>query len=153
RLRLRAEFVEDEVTRQQMLRDLEQLNGLVQSALAFLRDGQTRDTSTTVDLVALLQTICDEFGDLGNKVSYHCPDHLPAKLRPDDLYRAVSNLVGNAIRFGSEVVVTLRATGEAVLIEVEDDGPGIPDGDKDKVVEPFVRGDAARNMNNDNGFG
>src|SRR5262249_42357960 len=57
RLRLRAEFIEDPVTRQQMLRDVEQLNGLVQSALSFLRDGQTPDTSTTVDVAALLQTI------------------------------------------------------------------------------------------------
>src|SRR5262249_40201084 len=76
RLRLRAEFVEDPVTRQQMLRDLEQLNGMVQSALSFLRDGQTPDTSTMVDVAALLQTICDEFGDLGNKVSYQGPNRL-----------------------------------------------------------------------------
>jgi signal transduction histidine kinase len=153
RLRLRAEFIEDEAVREQMMRDLEQLNGLVQSALSFLRDGQTPDTSTTVDLAALLQTVCDEFGDLGNKVRYEGPDHLPAKLRPDDLYRAVSNLVGNAIRFGTEVVVTLNATDRTVLIDVEDNGPGIPDCDKDKMVQPFVRGDAARNMNNKDGFG
>jgi len=153
RLRLRAEFIEDPVTRQQMLRDVEQLNGLVQSALSFLRDGQTPDTSTTVDVAALLQTICDEFGDLGNKVSYQGPYRLAAKLRPDDLSRAVSNLVANAIRFGSEVVVTLSSTDQTLGIDVEDDGPGIADCDKEKVLEPFVRGDAARSMNNTDGFG
>jgi len=153
RLRLRAEFIEDEVTREQMLRDIEQLNGLVQSALFFLRDGQAPDTRTVVDLAALLQTISDEHGDLGNKVRYEGPDHLPAKIRPDDLYRAVSNLVDNAIRFGTEVVVKLKPVDHAVRIEVEDDGPGIPDGDKEKVIQPFVRGDAARNMNNSDGFG
>jgi signal transduction histidine kinase len=153
RLRLRAEFIEDEAVREQMLRDLEQLNGLVQSALSFLRDGQTPDTRTTVDVAALLQTVCDEFGDLGNKVRYEGPNHLPAKLRPDDLSRAVSNLVGNAVRFGTEVAVKLNATDRAILIDVEDNGPGIPDCDKDKMVQPFVRGDAARNMNSKDGFG
>src|SRR5262249_21225344 len=118
RLRLRAEFIEDEGTRGQMLRDIEQLNGLVQSALSFLRDGQAPEPRTMVDVAALLQTISDEYGDLGNKVRYQGPDHLPAKVRPDDLYRAVANLVDNAIRFGTDVVVKLNAGGRGVVIDV-----------------------------------
>jgi signal transduction histidine kinase len=73
--------------------------------------------------------------------------------RPDDLHRAVTNLVENAARFGTEAIVRLRSSPQAIVIEVEDDGPGITDARKLEVLEPFVRGDDARNMNEVSGFG
>jgi signal transduction histidine kinase len=74
-------------------------------------------------------------------------------LRPDDLHRGITNLLENAVRFGAEVVIRLRMSLDTVTIDVEDDGPGISDARKDAMLEPIVRGDDARNMDDAAGFG
>ena len=76
-----------------------------------------------------------------------------ATVRPDDLHRSVTNLVENAVRFGAEARIRLIVSPDIMTIEVEDDGPGISDSRKDVMLEPFVRGDDARNMDEASGFG
>jgi len=76
-----------------------------------------------------------------------------ATVRPDDLHRSVTNLVENAVRFGAMATIRLGVSPDTVTIEVEDDGPGISDARKDVMMEPFVRGDDARNMDETQGFG
>src|SRR6202030_1295239 len=61
--------------------------------------------------------------------------------------------VENAVRFAAEVTIRLRVSPDTVTIEIEDDGPGISDARKDVMLEPFVRGDDARNMDETAGFG
>ncbi|MEH2525934.1 signal transduction histidine kinase [Bradyrhizobium sp. AZCC 2176] len=73
--------------------------------------------------------------------------------RPDDLHCAVTNLVENAARFGAEAVIRLRVAPDQLTIDVEDDGPGISDALKQNMLESFVRGDDARNMDEAAGFG
>lgn len=154
RMRLRAEFIEDETTRAQMLRDLDQMSAMIHAALSYLRDGQTAEGRCLMDLASLLQTICDEFADIGHAVSYEGPDHLVAAVRSDEISRAVTNLIENGVKWGTRVVVRLRAASpDAAEIEVADDGPGIPDTDKKAMLKPFARGDAARGMNGPCGFG
>jgi signal transduction histidine kinase len=69
------------------------------------------------------------------------------------LHRAVTNLVEHAVRFGAEAVTRLRVSADQLTIDVEDDGPGISDALKQPMLEPFVRGDEARNMDEAAGFG
>lgn len=153
RLRLRSEFIGDCELRGQMLRDLDQMNAMTEGVLVFLRDGQTREGATVVDVASSLQTICDQFADLGHDVRYEGPDHATLTARPDDLRRAVANLVDNAVRYGSHTVVRLTGGEAGLCIVVEDDGPGIPDASKAAMLEAFVRGDDARTMDNRAGFG
>ncbi len=153
RLRLRSEFIADEELRRQMLRDLDQMAAMTDDVLSFLRDGQAGGNTTTVDLASLLQTVCDQFADMDYAVSYQGPNHATITARPEDLQRAVANLVDNAIRHGAQTVVRLTAEPVGVRIDVEDDGPGISDDRKDTMLEAFVRGEAARTMDNHAGFG
>ena len=80
---------------------------------------------TLADVASTLQLITDQFGDMGRKVAYDGPAHAMATVRPDDLHRAVTNLVENAVRFGAEAVI--RVSADQLTIDVEDDGPGISD--------------------------
>ncbi len=153
RLRLRSEFIGDSELRGQMLRDLDQMNAMTEGVLVFLRDGQTREAATVVDVASSVQTICDQFADLGHDVQYQGPDHATLTARPDDLRRAVANLVDNAVRYGARTVVRLTAGDAGLCIAVEDDGPGIPDANKNAMLEAFVRGDDARTMDDRAGFG
>ena len=76
-----------------------------------------------------------------------------AVVRPDDLRRGVTNLVENAVRFGADVTIGLKIATDHMTIDIIDDGPGISDAKKAAVLEPFVRGDDARNMDEAEGFG
>lgn len=154
RLRLRSEFVADDALRTEFLRDLGLMNDMIEGALTYLREGRHHEKPGLVDLAALLATICDQFEDMGHRVVYQGPDHLVRRLRPQALGRAFTNLVDNATKFGSETTVRLIARTEgACRIEVEDDGPGIPPEDREAMLRPFARGDAARNLDNPTGFG
>jgi signal transduction histidine kinase len=153
RMRLRSEFIEDEVHRSRMLGDLEQMRSMLESVLSFLRNDRKLESMTLVDIASTLQLVADQFADMGHKVSYAGPDHAMATARPDDLHRSVSNLVDNAVRFGAEATIRLELSPDSAIIDVEDDGPGISDALKGEMLEPFVRGDDARNMDDAAGFG
>jgi signal transduction histidine kinase len=153
RLRLRSEFIDEAGLRIQMLNDLDQMSHMVESVLIFLREGRSQEAATMIDVAISLHTICDQFADIGRNVSYDGPQHVAIEAQPGALHRAVSNLIDNAVRYGDSALVRLTVEPATVVIAIEDDGPGIPDGEKDAMLEPFVRGDAARRMDQQSGFG
>jgi signal transduction histidine kinase len=153
RMRLRSEFIEDDVHRSRMLADLDQMRSMLESVLSFLRNDRRLEAMTLVDIASTLQLVADQFADMGHKVNYVGPGHAMATVRPDDLLRTVTNLVENATRFGAEATIRLAMSQAHATIDVEDDGPGISDAQKDNMLEPFVRGDSARNMDEAAGFG
>ncbi|KQQ14232.1 ATPase [Methylobacterium sp. Leaf123] len=160
RLRLRAEFIEDERAREMTLRDLDQMNGLVESALSYVRDGQGtpgEGQTTLIDLASVVQTVCDGFSDIGAAVSLERTRHVLVRGRPDDLQRAITNLVDNAVKYGGGARLVMGPAGSGdqpgVAMEVIDDGPGIPDAERSAMLKPFVRGDRARNLDSASGFG
>jgi two-component sensor histidine kinase len=125
----------------------------LESVLSFLRNDRKFESMTLVDIATTLQLVTDQFADMGHKVAYDGPEHAMGTLRPDDLHRSITNLVENAVKFGAEATIRLKLARDIVTIEVEDDGPGISDARKDAMLEPFVRGDDARNMDEAAGFG
>lgn len=154
RLRLRSEFLADEAVRAEFLRDLELMNDMVEGALTYLREGRHDEKLSLVDVAALVATVCDQFEDLGHEVAYEGPGHLALMVRSQSLGRAVTNLVDNACKYGRTIAVRLAPRGEGgCRIEVEDDGPGIAEAEREAMSRPFVRGDAARSLNDSGGFG
>jgi signal transduction histidine kinase len=153
RMRLRCEFIKDETHRARMLCDLDQMRAMLESVLSFLRNDRRLEAMTLVDIASTLQLVIDQFADMGRKVGYDGPAHAMATVRPDDLHRSVTNLVENAVRFGAVATIRLRVTADQLTIDVEDDGPGISDAHKQNMLQPFVRGDDARNMDEAAGFG
>lgn len=146
RLRLRVEAaVEDAEERRRMLRDLDRMDAMVASALSFLRDDHRNEPVASVDISSLLQAVCDEFAEIGSDVTYTGVANYPLRCRPDLLRRAVTNLVENATKYASRTTVTLTRDGSgSAIIQVDDDGPGIPDPDKDRAFDPFFRLDPER---------
>jgi signal transduction histidine kinase len=153
RMRLRSEFIEDDAQRGRMLHDLDQMRSMLESVLSFLRNDRKLESMTLVDIASALQLVTDQFADMGYRIVYDGPEHAMAIVRPDDLHRSITNLAQNAVRFGAEATIRLRMGTDTMTIDVEDDGPGISDERKDVMLEPFVRGDDARNMDDVAGFG
>ena len=153
RLRLRSEFIEDAAQRSRMLADLDQMRSMLEAVLSFLQNNRRSEQMTLTDIASSLQLVADQFSDMGHKVSYDGPDHAMATVRPDDLHRCITNIVENAVRFGTATTIRLVVSPGDAAIEIDDDGPGISDARKDSMLQPFVRGDAARNMDEAAGFG
>jgi len=154
RLKLRAEFMEDDEQRRKMLLDLDELEAMVSATLAFGRDAKSTEPVSALDLAELIRTILDEAGDAwpeaAEKLRYEGPAHLTVQARPLALKRALANLVANAVNYGGGALVRLTppAGGTvhgALTIEVDDDGPGIPPQELDRAFEPFHRGEPSRN--------
>ena len=150
RLKLRAEFMEDDEQRRKMLLDLEELEAMVSATLAFGRDAKSTEPVSPLDLPELLRTILDEatdaWPDMADKVGYEGLSHLTVRARPLALKRALANLVANAVHYGGSARVRLTppAAG-SLVIEIEDSGPGIAPQELDRVFEPFHRVEPSRN--------
>lgn len=153
RLRLRTEFVGDDGLKSEFLRDLALMSDMIEGALIYLREGRHAEKLALVDLAALIGTVCDGAAELGREVVYEGPSHLVRRVRPQALTRALTNLVDNAAKYGTRARVALAALPHGVVVEVEDDGPGIPEEQWADMLRPFVRGDAARNLDDGQGFG
>ena len=150
RLKLRAEYMEDDEQRLKMLADLDEMEAMVASTLAFGRDITTSEAVTRIDLAVLLHTILDEAADgdpeRADALSFTGPDHLAVHARPLSLKRALTNLVGNALKYGDAARITLRfLPKDLVQIDIEDNGPGIENNEMESVFEPFRRLETSRN--------
>jgi signal transduction histidine kinase len=147
RMRLRAEFIEDEAVRAKMLADLAEMEAMVAATLAFARDDAAAETAVPLDLVALLRTLADEANDVagGEVVTLEAPAHRRVTARPVALKRALGNLVGNAVAYAGGCRVRLDAAAQGVVrIAIEDDGPGIPEAELERVFQPFHRVERSR---------
>ncbi|NVN36210.1 ATP-binding protein [Komagataeibacter swingsii] len=160
RLKLRAEFIEDNEMRAKMLSDLDELEAMVAATLAFGRDASQREPMGQVNLTAMLQTIADEAAETHVDVADHITfisDNMPdvlVRARPMALKRALSNLVTNAVKYGGGARITLlhptKGNGEdadeyKVTVLIEDEGPGLPTEDLERMFDPFVRAEQSRN--------
>jgi signal transduction histidine kinase len=150
RLKLRAEYMEDDEQRMKMLADLDEMESMVAATLAFGRDIAASEAVGLMDLAVLLRTILDEAadGDPGHAqaLSYAGPEHLPVQARPLSLKRALTNLIGNALKYGDAARVTLSLPQpNFAQINIDDDGPGIGVENIEFVFEPFRRLETSRN--------
>ncbi len=98
-----------------------------------------------MDLSALLESLCADLADLGWDVTFSNGEKIPYRCRADGLRRALRNLIENAVRYGERARVALTSTGDAIEITVDDDGPGIPEEEMERVFAPFVRLESSRN--------
>lgn len=144
-LKLRAELVDDEETRQRMLATLDEMQHMTEATLAFARDDAGAEPSRTVDLAALIESVVDDLDGMGRPVTFAEAPKLPYACRPSALKRAIGNLIDNAIQYGERARVSLSAGPAGPVIAVEDDGPGIPADRLEEVFKPFTRLETSRN--------
>ncbi len=146
RLRLRAEFVEEDEIRRKMLRDLDDMQDMVASTLAFIREDAAREPRVTVDIGSLLARVCDDIADAGYEVTLaEIPRWQLVGCHPVSLRRALSNVIDNAVKYGHRAMVSIAVDETAIKILVEDEGPGIAEEMQEDVFRPFLRLEESRN--------
>ncbi len=144
RLRLRAEFVDDDEQRGKMMNDLNEMEAMIAETLVFARDDAANEPASHIDVAAVIASLCGDLRFAGRDATYTGPDSLEFLTRPLAFKRAITNLVDNALKYGKTAQVTLAPSASELRIFVDDTGPGVPPHEMDRVFQPFVRLEGSR---------
>lgn len=147
RIRLRCEFLEDAELQHKLIRDTDEMQAMINSALDFFRDEALLEQATAFDLSELLQTVVDDYSDQGVAIGFDGPAHLVYFGRPVGIKRVCINLLENAAKYGQNPSIVLTNSAHTVQIDISDEGPGIAEAELEKVFEPFYRLEPSRNRN------
>ncbi|MFO1106291.1 MAG: ATP-binding protein [Amaricoccus sp.] len=149
RMRLTVALMDESEETRDLQLDMEEMERMLGEFLAFARGDSLEETVET-DPFALADSIAENARRSGAAIELQrindTPDAPDMPMRPGAVGRAVQNLVGNAARHGSHVLLTVRLRPRALEFIVEDDGPGIPEADRAQALAPFTRLDSARNQ-------
>lgn len=162
RLRLRSEKIDDDELREKIHNDLDSMLTMIEDAIDFLKGTIVEEEVQKIDFLSLVQSICDDFADVGMPVTLTDPQYPTVETRstvfggeaealdlkrlltgnmmarPVALKRAVSNLVGNAIKYGHQAKVDMLVKPGELVLEITDRGPGIPDEEQGNVMNPSI---------------
>lgn len=145
-MRIRAAMIEDEAERDKMERALDELQSLTEAALQAGTSSLRTDEKLLTDLGALVESLSEDLRDIGQPVSFREPDHrFVVRAWPEDLTRALRNIIMNAVRYGERARIQLEDRGNECLVVIDDDGPGIPETQMQAVFDPLVRLEKSRN--------
>ena len=144
RLRFRIEATPDDV-RAKLASDIDQMEAMISAALAFVRDTTRPAERTKLELASLLESVVDEAAETGGEATVERAEKIVIEGDPIALKRLVANLVENALKYGQVARGRVFADGDMAIIEIDDDGPGVPPTELERVFEPFFRGEPSRN--------
>jgi len=145
RMRLQLAFLADTPERDAMRKDLDEMSHMLEDYLAFASGDGDEDMQTT-DMALLLEELEEEAEISGHSVTTRIQAPLEAEVRRLSMKRCLSNLVTNACKYGNRVEITAGIEGKWLVIRIDDDGPGIPEDQREMAFRAFHRLDLARNM-------
>jgi signal transduction histidine kinase len=144
RLRLQVEALDNPPMQARIGRELDEMEAMVHEALSLFRGLDDGEPAAPIDVDALLAQIRGGFSDMGAVVTLAGHALQPIVGKPQALKRCITNLVANAVNFGTRADVLVE-DGTELVIRVRDHGPGIPQGELERVFEPFYRLESSRN--------
>lgn len=144
-LRVRADMIDDDKTRERIIGSTEEMQGMVDSTLAFAQGVSGIEEPETVDVGNFLSDLVAEIKITTPSVALApFASVMKARVRPTSMRRAFRNIIENAVRYGEHAEIGIAESDGAVVITVDDNGPGIPEAELDRVFDPFVRLETSR---------
>jgi protein-histidine pros-kinase len=144
RVKLRIENLTENYAKQKLRGDITEMSDMLDATLQYLRGRVATEELQLLDVQSLIEAVVEDASAAGRSVTMS-GTAFPLFTRPLTLRRCLTNLLENALRYGEHVLVRLDDAADVLTIEVQDDGPGIPQDQLDLVFEPFVRLDSSRN--------
>ena len=145
RMKLMVTMMDDYADKQDFLSDIDEMEKMLNGYLAFVR-GEGEEQASDVDVKNLVEGIVGRFVGKKIKISF-IDDGEDKKIvaKEQALRRAITNIVGNASRYGKKIEVSLKKTNKSINIVVDDNGPGIPKDKREEVFRAFYRLENSRN--------
>ena len=144
RMRLQLEMLTDEAAVEELKADVLEMEKMIDGYLTFAR-GEGDEPMTVTDLNTLIEGSVSGWQRNGTKIDCHIEGQIELPVKADALRRCLDNLISNAVRYGNNVWVSAGKRNESVEITVDDDGPGVPENQREDVFRPFTRLDESRN--------
>ena len=144
RMRLQLALLGDSPEVSNLLSDVDEMERMVEGYLAFAR-GEGGENPVNTDVGTLLGDVVEQMRHEGKSITSELQDGLVLPLQRDAIRRCLTNLVANAQQYGEEVQVRAVSENGAVVVTIDDDGPGIPSEYREEVFKPFSRLDPSRN--------
>ena len=144
RLRLRAELLEDGELKHKIAQDLEEMESLVHATLNFMRGAESTEKAQPLEVMALLESLQADAEAVNGQVAVKGSAGSPYLGRPQALKRCLGNLIDNALKYGKSATIHVQDGKERLLIRIQDQGPGIPEAELERVFEPFYRIEGSR---------
>jgi signal transduction histidine kinase len=145
RLRLRAELLEQPELHDKFVRDLGEMENMVNATLGYMKGLDDREPLRPIDIRALVGALAADSEELHHCVHVRGEPLGPFFGKPEGLKRCLQNLLDNATRYGRDVELEIEDSADALTLYVRDSGPGIPEQELERVFEPFYRVEASRN--------
>ncbi|WP_310620806.1 ATP-binding protein [Flexibacterium corallicola] len=144
-LRIRAEFIENSEDRKRIIATLDEMQAITEASLSFAKDNVVLEEVRRVNIGELVETIVEDYVAMGKDVTLVQTCETVISARISSLKRTLRNVIDNAIRYGICARVKVAEEKGRIVIEVIDEGPGIPEEKREEVFEPFYRLETSRN--------
>jgi len=144
RLKLQLALIEQKNISEKMSKDIDEMEGMLNDYLQFAKT-QTQEDTSVIDLSNLFEEIYKNLNNQ-NLILLNLED-ISFKGRRSSLKRCFENVIQNGLIYGTKVYITFQKGSNIVSINIEDDGPGIPEDQYKNVFKPFFRLDKSRNLN------
>jgi len=145
RMRFKLERAPDEV-KAAVLGDIEQMEQMISSVLAFIRDGNASRPRERLELLSLVECLVDDAAQTGQDVRLDAGSTVTVEADALGLQRLIGNLVDNAVKYGRVARLTVLRQGDHAVVDVADEGPGLPASEIERVFQPFYRAELARTL-------
>ena len=150
RIQLRLDKIQPEPLREKFAANIDEIQSIIEQGLELARSLHTSEKASPLDIAAFIESIVDDMEAQGENVTLakitRDDDSAPLVMaRPTCLKRSVENLLSNAVLYANNVHIAVTQDNGNILIDIEDNGPGIPDGLLEKVFEPYYRLEYSRN--------
>ena len=145
RMRLEVEMLADGDAAKNLKSDITDMEHMLEGYLAFAR-GEGTEKPTPTNLTRLIEGVVTQARRKGGQIDFHEEEEITLPLRPNAFKRSITNIIDNATRFADHVSVRTRQREDFAEVLIDDDGPGIPEDQRDDVFRPFYRVEGSRNQ-------
>ena len=144
RLKLQLAMLKQQDLAKKMGDDIEEMERMLNEYLEFSRHQKNEETEI-VNLNKIIKDILEKYEN--KKISSNIENNLTINIRPNSIRRCLANLIDNGLAYGKKVEIIVKKTLNHIVIFVDDDGPGIPESERQNVMKPFYRIDKSRSQN------
>ena len=144
RLRFRIETAPDAL-RAKLSGDVDEMEAMISATMAFVRDAAHPRKNARLEIASIVETVVDDAAETGGAASISHAERVVVDGDPLALKRLFTNLIDNALKFGTGARARVLMRDGMAVIEIDDDGPGVPPADLERAFEPFQRLESSRN--------
>ena len=146
RIKLRLELMKNNKETDSIKKDLQTMEMFLKEDLDYSEKINIKRFSK-INIYQLVNEVVNSSKYLRKKTIIICKKKLIFNTDKNCLYRIIFNLCENASRYGDKIIIRVLKKKNQLLIEIEDDGPGIPNEFKKQIFKPFFKVDNSRNLN------